>query len=481
MKTKNRQHPIKILGYTTKNFWLLSIPLIRGLISLQFDFKTWLEGAWLDISVVLIILAFAYFRWLFVTFDFHNTSLTINKGIFFRSTENIIYANITSICVEKGILLIPFNASAIFIDTNCGSHKKSDVKLTFAQKDIADFLNLIKQFNKSETIKFSYYPSKRHLVFFSLIFSNTLSGVILISTLIYQGGDIVGKELEERFLETFNTITQKIAFGLPPAAIALSCFILGGWILSFILNLLRYWSFKAERQGKNIFIQSGFITKRMYFINSAKINYTDFRQSLLTIIFRISSVHIHCSGYGKAKRAIAVLIPVTTKNEAFGSLHMLLPNLSIPKMTVRPNKSQVKRFIFYPIIFIMSIPLMAFLLIAFFPDWYEMIVFAGIIFEIPAIWLLIVKIVSNYTTGIGFHDGVMTLKYCKMYEYHTALVSIDKISMVEIKQSVFQVPTNNCNLIIYTNAERTKFHTVKYLPYDSTLEFLEDLNVHIKD
>jgi len=476
-----RQHPVKILGYTTKNFWLLSIPLIRGLISLQFDFKTWLEGAWLDISVVGLILGFAIIRWLGVTCEFCSSSLKIQKGVFYRQEIDVLYSNITSICIEKGLLLIPFRASQIFVDTNSGSHKKADIRLTLSSKNTMQMVALLKKFNENDTIKFAYYPSKKNLVFFSLVFSNTLSGAILISTLIYQGGDIVGRELENRFFETFNTVTKKLAFGLPPAAFALAGVILGGWSLSFLMNLMRHASFKAERKGQNLVVSSGFITKRTYLLSSAKINYTDFIQSLLTIIFKISSVHIHCSGYGKGKRAIAVLIPITTKNEAYGSLHMLLPNLSVPKISVRPTLGQITRFVFIPVLIIISIPIVAFVLILIFPNWREVIIFAGIIFEIPAVWLLIVKIVSKFTTGIGFYNDVLTLKYCKKYEFHTALVPFDKISMVQIIQSIPQKPTNNCNLKIFTNAEKTKSHFVKYLPFDRTLELLEAMNVQICD
>jgi len=478
-KKSHRQHPIKILSYTTKYFWLLSIPLVRGLILLKFNLQVWLEGAWVDIFVLFLILLFAIIRWLCITFDYDSFSITIKKGIFFRQKFNVLYADISSICVEKRLFLLPFRASAVLIDTNYGSHKKSDIKMTISNKDIDTFVLSIKEFSEADIIRFSYYPSKRHLVFFSLIFSNTLSGAILISTLIYQGGQIIGQQLELQFVSTFNKLIRGLTFWLPPAAVGLSIFILGGWILSFVLNLMRHWHFKAERQGQNVVVTSGFLTMRTYYLNSAKINYTDFRQSLLTIIFKLSSVHVHCSGYGKAKRAIAVLIPITTRHEAFGTLHMLLPNLPEPYISVRSDREQIRRFIFIPVVFILSIPLVALTLIWLFPRWIEMIVFAGIIFEIPALWLLVVKIVSDFTTGIGLSDNVLTLKYCQMYEFHTALVPIEKISMFEIKQSVFQKKTNNCNLIIYTNAERTKFHVVRYLQYDKTLALLGDLDIQI--
>ena len=51
-----KQHPIALLQYTTKNFWLLLIPLLRGLFSLDVDFYSWLSGAYLDVLVILVIL-----------------------------------------------------------------------------------------------------------------------------------------------------------------------------------------------------------------------------------------------------------------------------------------------------------------------------------------------------------------------------------------------------------------------------------------
>ncbi|MBQ7755735.1 MAG: hypothetical protein IJ401_00305, partial [Oscillospiraceae bacterium] len=70
---KKRQHPIKILGYTTRTFWLLLIPLARSLVAVKFDVATWLEGWWLDMIVLAFMFLYALFRWFFVTFEIHHT------------------------------------------------------------------------------------------------------------------------------------------------------------------------------------------------------------------------------------------------------------------------------------------------------------------------------------------------------------------------------------------------------------------------
>ena len=40
-----RQHPSALIGYTSQKFWLLLIPLIRGLAAIRFDISRWAEGA----------------------------------------------------------------------------------------------------------------------------------------------------------------------------------------------------------------------------------------------------------------------------------------------------------------------------------------------------------------------------------------------------------------------------------------------------
>ncbi len=79
-----RQHKIAILKYTTKNFWLLLIPLVRGLIAMNFDFYNWFHGAYLDIIVILLIIGLAVLRWRFVQFHILDEGITVKTGVIMR-------------------------------------------------------------------------------------------------------------------------------------------------------------------------------------------------------------------------------------------------------------------------------------------------------------------------------------------------------------------------------------------------------------
>lgn len=474
-----RQHPIKILGYTTKNFWLLSIPLLRGLFYLRFDFQAWVKGAWFDILIVVLILCFAVVRWLCVYYSFSDDTFYFKKGIIFSSESAIRFTALTSVELEHSFWLRPFRASVLRIDTNCGGTKSSDVALTLKNRDIDELTEYYKNITPSDYVRKCYYPSRKNLVFFSFIFSNTLSGVILIVTLLTQGSKLVGKTIENRLINTISNISQIFIKGLPPAAMGISLLIGGGWLVSFITNLLRHWNFSCNRKGENILINSGYFTRRTNYLLEIKINYVDLRQSLLTIIFKISSVHIHCTGYGKGKNAIAVLVPITFKREVINTLRMLLPKFRTSERTIKPTKIQLGRFIFPPVCMLSILGLLMLFFIAVFPTWKSMTIFVFFIFLIPLIWLLFVKFVSAFTTGLGFCNGFVTAKYCRFYEYHSAIIPVDKITMVDIRQTYNQICTNNCNVVIYTHAEKTKKHKIKYMPYNETMEFLRSNNINI--
>ena len=75
-----RQHPIKILGYTSKTLWLLAIPIIKNIAVYRFDIKGWISTYWLDLIMIVSMLGFAVFRWLFVFYRIEDDGITAHFG-----------------------------------------------------------------------------------------------------------------------------------------------------------------------------------------------------------------------------------------------------------------------------------------------------------------------------------------------------------------------------------------------------------------
>lgn len=468
-----RQHPIKILGYTTKSFWLLIIPLTRSLIAMKFDIAQWLKGWWLDILVIALIFAYAFFRWFFITFRIHSDHITASTGYFGLCKTKIYYSSICSVSFSQGAFYRPFRAYKVYIDTNSGNKSSSDIQLTFKKSDFEKLFISTKNIGESGP-GFTYAPRRFYVFLFSLVFSSTLSGVILFATLIIQASRIIGRELEERFLHTVNEYMQKLAIKLPRYVVMVALIVILGWLYSFMVNLFRHWSFNVSRRGDRIIIKSGVISKRTHVISAEKINYIDIQQSFLMKIFNICSVHIHCTGYGKSRREIAALIPIATFSEIESSLRLLSPETPLPECTLNARLRNIMRFLWPPIWIAMLIPAADFILISLFPGWREVIRFVAVIGEIPCVWLLMVKIASAYVTGVGQTEDYLSLSYCKLYGFHRVIVPKNKISKVSVWQSPFQFVFKNCNLKFYTFGENISCHPVKNLPLEDSLDFLNE-------
>lgn len=465
-----RQHPIRILGYTTKSFWLLLIPLARSLVALKFDIATWLKGWWLDILVIIAIFLFAFMRWSFVTYEIKSNEIVANTGFFGIFKIQVPFDKICCLSVTQGAFYRPFKAYKVYIDTNAGTDKSTDLVLSMKRSDI----ELLKKSasESGQKPKFVYTPRKRNLLIFSLLFSSTLSGVLIFTTFLVQATRIVGQEIERRFFHTLNKYAKYITLRLPKYVVILALVIISGWLFSFCVNIIRHWKFTVTRTDDNIIINSGIITKRYHQIAVDKINYVDIQQSLLMKIFKICSVQIHASGYGKGSREIAVLIPITTLSVVKHTMALLVPEIKPVTATVKPLKRNVMRYVFPPLWVCLGLPIACIVASFIFPNWSEIFRFACIIFELPAMWLLVVKASSIFTTGVGAGNGYASFSYCSLYKFHTVLVKKSSISICGLYQTPFQKFRKNVSFKFNIHGESKMSHKVKNFPLDDATEFL---------
>ena len=472
---KRHQHPLKILNYTSNYIWLLIIPLGKYLIAHQFDFESWLRTHWIDILAVVSIFALAFLRWLFVYYETESDGIVAHTGLFGMMTTKVYYSEITTMSCCQSYIQRLFKACTVYIETNAKSLAGIDLKLVLRQKCVDEIYEIVTEQcgNKPRlTIK----PKKTYLLVFSILFSSTVTGMAIFGMFMFELYRFVGREIEEKLLIKANDEIAKnvgmlkFTTSIPKIILIIALVILGGWLLSFIANLMRHWSFRATRCGSQLIIKSGVITRRKHVINRDKINFFDYQKTLFMKLFRICSVTVYCTGYGARFREISALIPITTMSEVRASLKILEPQIPHTVIEIKTSAKDIPRFMFMPVVYGFIPPIAGGILKVLFPSWREEINILMIIALIPFAWKLIVAIVASFNTSVGFKNGYCTLRYCHFYKYHKIIMPKENICKTVVSQTLFQKVSHTCNLKIYTNSERTKFHRLKNLPLEKTLD-----------
>ncbi len=486
-KNIHRQHPSAVMRYTTKNFWMLLIPALRALITYSFDLGAWVKGMYLDIIVIVLMFGQAWLHWYLTVYELKESSLIYHSGFITRMTSEIPYRSISAVTSEKHIWQQPFRCAYTLIDTDSQSvefsRKDPDLKLIMRDSDIS---LLFSHLESADCGKSTYHAeiSKGSLIAFSLLFSSALSGVAIIAALMINAGNIVGDTLEQQFFtavntaaETVNDTINKQRFliqNIPVATIALAIILCLGWIVSFTRNLLRHMNFRFSKQGGTIKISDGAFTQRKYCINSQHINCADLRQNLLMKLFRVMSVNVSCAGYGKAKNEIPVFIPISSKKRVHGIMRRIMPDIEWNEDVIHISYRYVFRYLGIPIFLLALTIFGAGAAIIIFPEWYDVIFFTMIMLLIPVIWLLIVKAAAFVSSGISYSGGILCVKYCAFYGFHTLLVPESRIAKLEVSRNIFQQFNGSCDMIIYTNAEYIRSHRIRGLRYKDACELLDE-------
>ncbi len=472
MISKYRCHPIQIIVNIWRLLILLLIPLIRGLFNaITGDLVSWLSGAWLDICIVASILGLGIIQWFCKVYYADEKGITLEQGIIKKQISFIPRENILSIVTTKRFFLRPFNAVHVRADTLGGSFQNADFNVLLTKKR----MEMLKKslFNENHETKKLYQSNLIYVIALSLISSNSFAGIIIITTFISNLGEALGKELSKRIYDTFHLVSQKLAFGIPPAAANIAFILFIGWFVAFIKNVIKYRNLTVSQKGDYINVKGGIFTINNCFLDPKSFICLDIRQTLLTKIMRVDSLFVHAIGMGKYENDLSALVPGVKHKHLNAVIKDLSPKFVPTNPTLKPNFGAVMRFIADPLYFCASIPLLTYILIQNYPDWRDFLMSIAALPMVPALWFLAVRFIDLFTSGISKKNGCYTIRYSKGFYFHTIVVPKDKIIAVKTRQSIFQKMDNRCDVFIYTCSEGITTHKCRNLIKSDVLKIFE--------
>lgn len=466
-KEKQRGHPVSIFFNLRRFLFLIIIPLLRGFLSaLGGDFTGWLQGAWMDVLILGVILLLSVLRWVFYTYSCDEFGIYLSRGWILPQTTILPWRQISTMAVAHTFYLKPINAVYLRADSLGGTKRETDIVLYLTAQAADTITETYQQqgfFLNDVTTR--YKPPFSRILLLSLVSSNSFVGVVYIATFISQSGKLLGRKFQDLLIGTFEEAARKVAFQIPPAAVAIAYVLLLAWLVGSVLTILRHRNFQVARSDSTISIQGGMFTTREYTIAQEHINYLDIRQNLATYFLKFYSMDISAVGSGKDKNDLTSVIPLETRIPFLNISIRLFPQLREVPITVRPRISGVMRYLNNPLTIGAIIPLTMLITIYFIPSWKKFILFVGLMGLVPVILFLIVRIISFRTAGVGVRDGMITLKYSKGLTLHTLLVPMDKVAKIEFRQTYWQARKGRCDLYLHTTTEaRSKKHRCRSLP-----------------
>lgn len=463
------EHPLRIMRYSMKSIWLLIFPLLRGAAVFRFDtasFYAWIQGAWKDVAILGIILLFGFIRWYFSKISITESAVVYKSGLFMKVTKSIPVENISAVTSERLFILVPLKAMTFKCDTRAGLFNSTDMELLVTTKVGEELMSHIPK-PVSDGGKDDFpEPTLLSVLLFSAFFSSGFSGAVYIATFFYKGGDIAHDIVSvwlERITETTEKISEKFILGIPRTAIVIGTFFLGAWLLSFIVNVLRYSRFRVSADRKYLNVSCGITNRKEYRIRTDHINYTDLRQNLIMKLCNAVSVNISCAGYGSSGNQLPVIMPMRKEDNLGYGLEKIGIS-SKKRLDFRPKVTSIMSYIWLPFTCVIAVYVLYATGCEYFPQLSELLYFVVIMGEIPLVWLTAVKVAALFRSGITIDDEKIIVRCTKMTAFHTVIAENRKAVIVEIRQSPFQrIFKKKCHVRIWFTAESKARFTVKSL------------------
>lgn len=438
MNRWHREHPWAIPGRWLYYGFLL-IPLLRG------------RRLWYTAGIILLFCVLWWRR----TYRLSPRQLEVSRGLFWRRTTYIPLGWITTLTVERPLWLRLTGAARVSADTDAGHHRMADARLTVGRRVARLFL-------PDNRDGVCHPIPARRLWLLAVLSSDSLGSILLLAAVIRRGGTLLGRGLEQRLWQNLESAAAALAL-IPRTAALLTLLLFLGWLIGTGRHLLRHTPFVLCRQQDMLTIYTGWLTRRIHGCAIGAVNYTDHRQTLTAYLLGRTTVYLNCTGYGKDKNTLAVLLPPCRPGRADRDMAALLPDMSPVPLTLRPGRSAGWRYLRAPLLLLGILSPTAWLLCRGFPHWQDLITYLAVMSAAPCLWWLVIRWMDRRQAGIGYTNGRFTLVYSRRLTLHRVTVPEQKIALVQVRQTPWQQRRGRCDLLLFTNHEFRRPHRVRHL------------------
>lgn len=451
----HRPHPISLFYDGKKWLLLLLIPVFRALLTRQ-NLESLILASLRDVALAAAFLTYSFLKWRQSRYSLHG-GLTFRRGLIWQRTLRVMAGDAASVEVERTPLMWLTKGRRVRINT-AGLRRRADATVYLPEY-------VTETHDRNAALPLRRYASHMlPVVVMSASSSNAALGLLTLAPAIRQAGQIIGRELSS---EVYGLVNRLLSLGLPPLLNAVANVLVLGWGFAFLRTFSRTAGFYAEREGPQLHLISGLLTRRDTYIDCSRITTLELRQTLFMRVFRLYTVFITAAGYGREKGSRPIIVPAARPRELCAALDTLLPEYPTCSGDLRPVKRALWTYAWPPLVLTLgsALPL------SFGGVWTML----ATIWFIAGAWWLCIRLSGFQHAGFGACREAVTIRYARglaLYEIH---IPREVTDCVRITRGLGQRRSGTCTVELRTFGEKRRRHRVVGLPYEPAVQLVDRL------
>lgn len=474
MKNNNlvvKPHPFTFYTYLSRFLYLLIIPFLQQLLINPQSFWGQIGTTTLNSVFIIVIVWVAVLEFKSVYYRQTKDVITFRKGAFITKSVRLPINQVSVVYLHANPLYRFFSSVKVHITTN-SLIDKSGFTFICSKRQSDKILNrMINDRNRKEVYKTSFI----RIFFMSLTWSNTITGLLVLSPFINRIGTILGEEYKDMIYETMDLTDYLVKLNLPPALASIAGILLAGYVIAVVIQIMRFGNFKVFFTGEKLIIPKGIGIKSCFMVDADNINGFTVKQSLLMAIFKIYTVYMHTLSNSRIKGDNSMLIPIANKKGVSDIISSIHPQDGEHDFLIKPKKRMAASYLWFPLtvfagVIILGVLMYKSAILDAFADLF-------LLLFIPVGLILIVfraYVFSRCSISVG--EKTVKIKNYKRVNFTLSVIPNDKVEGITIKRTFIQRISGTCHVVVTVRSSYQRKFIVKSLDYKDAVRLVKEFN-----
>lgn len=476
LKNLRKQHPFAMLSKLTASALLLFVPVLQQILYRPQSVFEAIGSMGISALYAIAVISGAVIFYNTCRYQSSSHNIYLERGVVIKRKFSVPFKNVSTITVERSVLAAMFGAARLSVDTPAGFGKTRDISLYISRSKVKYVIGQL--FDRLET-KYTYTASNFRMLLMSALWSNPMSGLLLLAPLIQKTGNTLGNEFNNAVIDSVDIRVNLISIGITPAAATIANILVLGWAVAIIFQFFRYARFSSKRVGDYIAISRGIGKKNERYTKASEVSALTINRTLSMAILHLKGAGIFSVGSGKDKGDKSLIALSANNKELNEAIDGLIGFDTHYSRKIRPNKSRLFSYIIIP--FVVTILVLALVsLLVFVPILDDLYFTALVISLAPLVWWIAFRIFAFRHASLGYNESCAILCGYKKLSLKKYIIPYKHIQFIEIRQNIFQKISGYCNVRVYLYYEQRASYTVKHLKLSEAEVIVQEINSNIR-